>query len=126
MISKQNNKMEDLENFFQDLYKDFNDRKIDLVISKMTGDVKWANGMDGGYVHGHDAVKDYWTRQFTMVSSNVSPLEIETGNDIVKIKVHQVVHDLNGNLLADELVYHLFHLRENKIAAFEIGEKIKN
>ena len=126
MISKQNNKMEDPENFFQDLYKNFNDRKIDLVISKMTGDVKWANGMDGGYVHGHDAVKDYWTRQFTMVSSNVSPLEIEAGNDIVKIKVHQVVHDLNGNLLADELVYHLFHLQENKISAFEIGEKIKN
>ena len=126
MISKQNNKMEDPENFFQDLYKNFNDRKIDLVISKMTGDVKWANGMDGGYVHGHDAVKDYWTRQFTMVSSNVSPLEIETGNDIVKIKVHQVVHDLNGNLLADEFVYHIFHLQENKIAVFEIGEKIKN
>ena len=125
MISKQNNKMEDSENFFQDLYKNFNDRKIDLVISKMTGDVKWANGMDGGYVHGHDAVKDYWTRQFTIVSSNVTPLEIETDNDIVKIKVRQVVHDLNGNLLADELVYHLFHLRENKITVFEIGEKIK-
>ena len=126
MISKQNNKMEDPENFFQDIYKNFNDRKIDLVISKMTGDVKWANGMDGGYVHGHDAVKDYWTRQFTTVSSKVSPLEIEAGKDIVKIKVHQVVHDLNGNLLADELVYHLFHLQENKIAVFEIGEKIKN
>ena len=120
------NNMPDLNNFFLQLYKNFNDRKIDLVISNMTDDVKWANGMDGGYVYGHEAVKDYWTRQFTMVSSNVSPLEIETGNDIVKIKVHQVVHDLNGNLLADELVYHIFHLRENKIAVFEIGEKIKN
>ena len=118
--------MEDAENFFQELYKNFNDRKIDLVISKMTDDVKWANGMDGGYVHGHDAVRDYWTRQFTMVSSNVTPLEIETEKGISKIKVHQVVHDLNGNLLADELVYHLFHLQENKIAVFEIGEKIKN
>ncbi|HET6226158.1 MAG TPA: nuclear transport factor 2 family protein [Bacteroidia bacterium] len=118
--------MEDSENFFQDLYKNFNDRKIDLVISKMTDDVKWANGMDGGYVHGHDAVRDYWTRQFTMVNSNVTPLEIETETGISKIKVHQVVHDLNGNLLADEFVYHFFHIRENKIAVFEIGEKIKN
>jgi ketosteroid isomerase-like protein len=118
--------MEDLENFFQDLYKDFNDRKIDLVISKMTDDVKWANGMDGGYVRGHDAVRDYWTRQFTMVSSSVTPLEIETANGNSKIKVHQVVHDLNGNLLADEFVYHFFYFRENKIAVFEIGEKIKN
>jgi catechol 2,3-dioxygenase-like lactoylglutathione lyase family enzyme len=115
------NKLPDLNNFFLELYKNFNARNI-----HMTDNAKWANGMDGGFVYGHDAVKDYWTRQFTMVSSKVSPLEIEAGNDIVKIKVHQVVHDLNGNLLADELVYHLFHLQENKIAVFEIGEKIKN
>ena len=118
--------MNNLNNFFQDLYKNFNERKIDLVISNMTDNVKWANGMEGGYVYGHDAVRDYWTRQFTMVSSNVTPLEIETGNGVIKIKVHQVVHDLNGNLLADEFVYHLFLLQENKIAVFEIGEKIKN
>jgi len=118
--------MPDLNSFFQNLYKNFNDRKIDLVISNMTDNVKWANGMDGGYVYGHDAVKDYWTRQFTIVSSKVSPLEIEAGNEIVKIKVHQVVHDWNGNLLADEFVYHFFHLQGNKIAVFEIGEKIKN
>ena len=77
-------------------------------------------------MYGHKAVRDYWKRQFTLISSNVTPLEIETGNGIVKIKIHQVVHDLDGNLLADEFVYHFFHLRENKIAVFEIGEKIKN
>jgi len=120
------NEMPDLNNFFQELYKNFNDRKIHLVISNMTDNVKWANGMDGGYVYGHEAVRDYWKRQFTLISSNVTPLEIETGNGIVKIKIHQVVHDLDGNLLADEFVYHFFHLRENKIALFEIGEKIKN
>ena len=118
--------MDNLDDLFAELYKNFNDRKIDLVISGMTNNVKWANGMEGGYVYGHDAVKDYWTRQFTMVSSNVSPIEIEAENEIVKIKVHQVVHDLNGNLLADELVYHFFHLQKNKIAVFEIGEKIKD
>ena len=118
--------MPELNNFFHDLYKNFNDRKIDLIISKMTADVKWANRMEGGYAHGRYGVRDYWTRQFTMVSSNVTPLEIETENGISKIKVHQVVHDLNGNLLADEFVYHFFLIRENKIALFEISEKIKD
>ena len=42
--------MSNLINFFQDLYKNFNDRKIELVIVNMTEDVKWANGMEGGYV----------------------------------------------------------------------------
>ena len=118
--------MDNLDNFFQELYKNFNDRKIDSVISHMAEDVKWANGMEGGYVYDHNGVREYWTRQFTMVSSKVTPLEIDAENGTVKIKVHQVVHDLNGKLLADETVYHLFHLRDNKIAQFDIGEKIEN
>jgi len=117
--------MNDLNNFFQELYTNFNDRKIERVIAEMRADVKWANGMDGGYVYGHEAVRDYWTRQFGLISSNVTPIKIEAENDVVKIKVHQVVHDPDGNLLTDELVYHLFHLTGDKISEFDIGEKIK-
>lgn len=118
--------MDSLNNLFQELYRNFNDRKIDLVISKMTDTVKWANGMDGGFVYGHKGVIDYWTRQFGVVSSQVTPLKIEDENGVVKIKVHQVVRDLDGNLLADEFVFHYFHLKDNKISEFDIGEKIKN
>ena len=118
--------MDSLTNLFHELYKNFDDRKIDVVISQMTEDVKWANGMEGGYVYGHNRVREYWTRQFTMVSSNVKPLEISEENGIIKIKVHQVVHDLNGKLLADETVYHFFRLRNYKIAEFDIGEKTSN
>ena len=109
--------------FFQDLYENFNERKIEIVISKMADNVKWANGMEGGFVYGHEGVKEYWTRQFKLIKSNVTPLEIEVENETAKIKVHQVVYDLNGKLLADELVYHYFQLADNKIVSFEIGEK---
>jgi hypothetical protein len=109
--------------YFQDLYRNFNERKIDLVISKMTDEIKWANGMDGGFVYGHKGVRDYWISQFAQVSSKVTPMEIEAENNVVKIKVHQVVHDINGKLLADEIVYHYFHLNHNKIAEFNIGQK---
>ncbi|WP_428665590.1 nuclear transport factor 2 family protein [Runella sp.] len=117
--------MDALTRFFQELYQNFNARQIALVVAQMTKNVKWANGMEGGYVYGHEGVTDYWTRQFAVVSSNVTPLQIEIEDDVVKINVHQVVHDLAGNLLADEFVYHLFRLRDGKVAEFEIGEKIK-
>ena len=117
--------MEEINNFFRELYTNFNERRIELVISKMTDKVKWANGMTGGYVYGHDEVREYWTKQFQLVSSKVIPLAINTEGEVVKIKVHQVVHDLNGKLLADEIVYHYFHLENKKIVSFEIGEKIK-
>jgi hypothetical protein len=115
--------MQDIHSFFRNLYKNFNNRNIESVITNMTEDVKWANGMEGGYVHGHDAVRAYWTRQFTMANANVTPLEIGAGNEFVKIKVHQVVHDLNKNLLTDEIVEHIFLLQNNKIKEFHIGNK---
>ena len=115
--------MEGLNKFFQELYKNFNDRKIDSVISRMTENVKWANRLAGGYVYGHNGVREYWSRQFKMISSKLTPLEIDTDNGTAKIKVHQVVHDLNGKLLADEIVYHFFYLRDNKIAEFGVREK---
>ena len=116
--------MDNINSFFQELYEHFNERKIDRVVAHMTDDVKWANGMEGGYVYGHNGVREYWTRQFAMVSSNVTPLEIDKDDGVVKVKVHQVVHDLDGKLLIDEIVYHFFHLRDGKVAEFDIVEKV--
>jgi SnoaL-like protein len=118
--------IENLQAFFNELYRNFNNRNIDLVISKMTDDVKWANGMEGGFVYGHNGVKDYWTRQFTMLSARVTPLTIDEEKGVVKIKVHQVVHDLDRKLLVNEYLYHLFSIVNDKIAEFNIGEKIKD
>ena len=100
--------MPGLHQYFEALYHNFNDREIDLVIANMSSNVKWANGMEGGYLHGRDAVREYWTRQFGLINSKVVPLQVEGDRDMIKIKVHQVVHDLNGNLLADEIIEHYF------------------
>ena len=115
--------MEDIKSFFKSIYQDFNERDIQSVIDNMTEDVQWANGMEGGYVYGRDAVREYWTRQFGLINSKVVPLQIEDDGDVIRIKVRQVVHDLKGNLLADEIVEHYFHLRNGSIARFDIGDK---
>jgi hypothetical protein len=105
------------------MYHNFNNRNIDLVIANMTDDVQWANGMYGGYVYGHAGVYEYWMKQFELVSSNVTPLEIDEEKERVKIKVHQVVYDVNDNLLSDDIVYHLFTLKHGKISRFDISER---
>jgi hypothetical protein len=118
--------MKELTIFFQTLYKHFNERKIELVIESLIDDVQWANGMEGGYVYGHEGVRNYWTRQFTMIKPTVTPLEINVEDGKAKVKVHQVVYDLNGDLLVDTIVYHFFFLKENKIERFEIGDESGN
>ena len=37
------------------------------MLAVLADDVVWANGMDGGHVHGREAVREYWIRQWVMV-----------------------------------------------------------
>jgi hypothetical protein len=81
----------------------------------------WANGMDGGYVYGHNSVREYWTRQWKMIDPYVDPVGFETdGNVNVVVNVHQVVHDLNGNLLIDQMARHVYTIYEGLIERMEI------
>jgi hypothetical protein len=114
--------MQSIEDFFTALYENFNARKIEKVISQMTENVKWANGMEGGFVYGHDGVREYWLRQFKQVSANVTPLKISQAENIVAIDVHQVVHDIDGKLLGDEQLKHIFTLENGKVREFQIGK----
>lgn len=102
-------------------YRDFNDRQIDAVLAAMHPDVEWANGMEGGHVHGTDAVRAYWTRQWALINPHVDPLRIEPdekGRWVVE--VHQVVRDLAGNQLVDTIVHHAYRIRNNLIERMDI------
>ena len=103
-------------------YADFNARNIGAVVSRMHPDVQWANGMEGGHVHGKDEVEAYWTRQFMTLDPHVEPVSIapdEHGNWVVE--VHQVVYDREGNLLLDTTVYHTYQFRDGLIARMDIS-----
>jgi len=39
------------------MYHCFNARDIDGVLGALSDDVAWANGMDGGHVHGHQGLR---------------------------------------------------------------------
>lgn len=110
------------------LYDCFNTRDIDGVIGSLSVDVAWANGMEGGHVHGRDGVRDYWTRQWAIVSPHVEPVSFDTARDgSVVVEVRQSVHDLQGrplqdqtHALRDKTVEHVFHLRQGKVTRFDI------
>jgi len=104
-------------------YRDFNARNIDAVISSMHPQVEWPNGMEGGHVHGKDAVREYWSRQFTTLNPQVEPTSIDPGqSNSWVVTVHQVVHDLKGNLLLDTTVYHTYQFRDGLIARMDIAQ----
>jgi cation diffusion facilitator family transporter len=93
----------------RDLYAAFNARDIDAVLERLAPDVDWPNGMEGGRVHGRDAVREYWTRQFTMIDGHVEPVEITERDDgSAVVNVHQVVRSPEGELLQDTHVTHTY------------------
>src|SRR3954453_23845149 len=85
------------------IYERFNARDIDGVLAVLADDVAWANGMDGGHVHGLEAVREYWTRQWTIVSPHVEPVSFtEIADRSVLVEVQQSVRDLEGKPLQDQ------------------------
>jgi hypothetical protein len=102
-------------------YAAFNSRNIDAVLQHMHSDVHWPNGWEGGYVSGHEAVRDYWTRQWKEINPTVKPLSFKEGsNGTIEVGVHQVVTNLEGQLLHDGLVKHIYTLEHGKIKSMEI------
>ena len=102
-------------------YRDFNQRRIDAVLARLHPEVEWANGMEGGHVHGREEVRAYWTRQWAILDPHVDPVRIApdaAGRWVVE--VHQVVHDKNGNLLVDKIVTHAYRVRGGLIERMDI------
>ncbi len=52
-------------------YREFNARNMEAVLACLHPGVEWANGMEGGHVHGRGGVRDYWTRQWAILDPHV-------------------------------------------------------
>jgi hypothetical protein len=110
---------------YQDLiekaYYSFNSRDIDTVLTTLHPDVHWSNGWEGGYVIGHDEVRDYWTRQWKELDPNVDPVRIREREDgRIEVEVHQIVKDRQGTVLFDGMVRHIYIIENGLIKNMKI------
>jgi nuclear transport factor 2 (NTF2) superfamily protein len=111
------------EQLLRAAYAAFNARDIDAALATMSHDVAWPNGMEGGYVYGHDGVRDYWTRQWGLIDPHVKPVHFSMDDsERIAVDVHQVVRDLTGTVLGDRLVQHVYLIVGGLIRSMEIRE----
>lgn len=102
-------------------YLGFNNRDIDLVFTTMNPDVHWPKAFEGGYVTGYDEVRKYWTRQWSEINPHVEPRSItERPDGKYEVAVAQLVKDLDGNVLFDGIVKHVYTFKDNLIAGMEV------
>jgi hypothetical protein len=111
------------EEVLRAMYDGFNTRDIDAVLAAMSDDVDWPNGWEGGRLLGQEAVRDYWTRQWAAIDPRVEPLEIGPRADgRVEVQVRQLVRDLDGKVLGDGTVVHVYEMRSGLVARMDIEE----
>ncbi|WP_395736008.1 nuclear transport factor 2 family protein [Prosthecobacter sp.] len=103
-------------------YAAFNARDIAAALALMTPDVAWPRAFKGGFVEGPDAIRAYWTEQWSEIDPHVEPISFaaeSTGS--ILVTVHQIVRSLSGALLADAQVAHRFTLIHGKIQKMEVA-----
>jgi len=105
----------------REMYAAFNRREIENVLAAMHANVDWPNGMEGGRVLGKSAVAGYWKRQFEVLDPHVEPKGFRSEPDgRVAVEVHQVVHDKGGKLVVDQMIEHVYDIRDGLIRSMEI------
>lgn len=102
-------------------YSAFNSRDIDTALSTFHPEVEWPKAFEGGYVSGQDEIRKYWTRQWSEINPNVEPIGFnERQNGTLEVTVHQIVKDLQGNLVFDGIVKHIYTLQDALLQRMDI------
>jgi ketosteroid isomerase-like protein len=111
------------EALLRDVYAAFNARDVDAVLRTLHAEVDWPNAFEGGRVVGRDAVRDYWRRQFAQIDPRVEPRRFaDAGDGRVAVAVHQLVRALDGSVLADREVTHVYSFRDGLIARMDVTD----
>lgn len=105
------------------VYDAFNRRDIEPILQRMHPEVVWPNGMEGGWVHGREGVRAYWTRQWSMIDPRVDPIGFEAEPDgRIAVNVHQLVRGMDGAILLDRMVHHVYDICDGLIQRMEIRD----
>jgi ketosteroid isomerase-like protein len=105
-------------------YAAFNGRDIDAALALMTEDVAWPRAFKGGFVHGPQEVRAYWTEQWSEINPFVEPVGFyPEDDDHIAVDVHQVVRSHEGTVLVDEHAGHRFSLNQGLIQKMEVLPK---
>jgi ketosteroid isomerase-like protein len=115
-------KMKSAEGTLRAAYAAFNARDVESALELMHPRVDWPNAWEGGRVVGHEAVADYWTRQFESIASTVEPERFDREPDgSVTVTVHQLVRDAKTDeVQADTHVLHRYRLQDGLIIRMDV------
>jgi ketosteroid isomerase-like protein len=113
--------MDEAQRLLRSVYDWFNARDMDALLAAMTPDVDWPNAWEGGRLHGREAVRGYWTRQWAAIDPSVEAVGIEALPDgRISVDVSQTVRDLDGRVMDERSVRHVYEMRDGLVARMDV------
>lgn len=104
-------------------YSAFNRRDINGALAVMSENINWPKASEGGRAIGKEAIRDYWTRQWTEFDPHVKPIEvIDHGAGRTDVMVQQLVKNLVGDVLSNQVLWHLYTIENGLIERMDIGQ----
>ena len=105
----------------QKIYAAFNARDIPAVLATFHPQVRWARAWEGDYATGHDEIRAYWLRQWQELDPHVEPTAIrERANGQLEVAVQQLVKDLQGQVVFEGPVKHIYTVQDGLITQMDI------
>jgi len=109
------------QELIKNAYAAFNARDIDAILQVMHPQVKWSKAWEGDYASGRNDVRAYWQRQWKEINPRVIPVGFrERENGTLEVEVDQLVKDLDGNILFDGKVKHVYIINDGLLQQMDI------
>ena len=113
--------MPDKQTLIAQAYSAFNRRDIDGALALMSENVSWPKASESGRAVGKEEIRSYWTRQWQEFDPTVEPLEIiDREGSIIKVRVHQLVKSLAGDVLFDGEIWHVYSISNGLIERMDL------
>jgi ketosteroid isomerase-like protein len=107
------------EDLVRRMYAAYNSRDAAGLLALVTDDVDWPDGP--ARLHGKDALRDYWLRQWTRVHTHDEPGEpVDLDGGRITVPVAQTVRTPDGSLVSTGRFRHVFHIRDGLAVRLDI------
>lgn len=102
------------------MYEVFSTDERDAFLAQcLAPDVDWPNMLDGARLHGHEAVRAYWARQFAAGHPLVrlEGLRLDGDGEAAVATVRLGMRDASGEQWAEGTVEHVYRFGEDGLVA---------
>ncbi len=114
--------MADNQTLIAKAYAAFNQKDIDAALAVMSESVSWPKASEGGRIVGKEEIRSYWTRQWEEFDPHVEPIEVmDDARGRTEVRVHQLVKSLEGDVLSDSEVWHVYTISNGLIDRMDLG-----